>query len=91
MLQKTKGIEVDESVLDVEWDPAPILNAVYYDNECSKILCSVDGKFLGSYYIVDFAKERPVGYIEASKNKTSFLGVHEVLNLIFVGLRNGTW
>ena len=91
LLQKTKGIEVDQSVLDVEWQPAPILNAVYYDTECSKILCSVDGKFLGNYYIVDFNKERPVGSIEASKNKTSYLGFHETQNLIFVGLRNGIW
>lgn len=56
MLKKTKGIEVDESILDVQWEPAPILNAIYYDNQCSKVLCSVDGKYLGLYYIVDMNK-----------------------------------
>lgn len=91
MLKKTKGIEVDESVLDVEWEPAPILNAIYYDTECTKILCSVDGKYLGFYYIVDFSKERPVGSIEGSKIKTSYLGFSESTDSIFIGFRNGSW
>ena len=67
------------------------MNAVYYDNDCTKVLCSVDGKYLGNYYIVDFAKERPIGSIESTKTKTSYLGILESQNLIFVGLRNGTW
>ena len=91
LLKKTKGVEVDESILDEEWEPAPILNAVYYDTDCTKVLCSVDGKFLGNYYIIDFNKERPIGAIEASKNKTSYFGFVESQNLIFVGLRNGAW
>ena len=46
---------------------------------------------MGFYYIVDFSKERPVGSIEASKIRTSYLGFSESTDLIFVGLKNGTW
>lgn len=91
MLKKTKGIQVDESVLDVEWQPAPIMNCIYYDTECTKILCSVDGKYLGYYYVVDFNKERPISGIEASKVRTSYIGFMESQDLLFIGLKNGTW
>ena len=60
---KTKGVNVDDMVLDVEWDPAPILNASYYDKECTKVLCAVDGNFLGNLYVVDFNRDRPVGAV----------------------------
>jgi len=61
LLKKTKGGNVDDVIVDEEWEPAPILNATYYDSECTKILCSVDGKYLGNYYIVDMSRERPIG------------------------------
>lgn len=32
---------MDEVVLDEEWDPAPIMNACYYNQECNKIICTV--------------------------------------------------
>ncbi len=66
LLKKTKGGAVDEVIVDEEWSPEPILNATYYDSECTKILCSVEGKFLGQYYIVDMAKDRPIGSIEST-------------------------
>ena len=56
LLKKTKGGAVDDVIVDEEWSPEPILNATYYDSECTKILCSVDGKYLGHYYIVDMNK-----------------------------------
>lgn len=37
---KTKGVNVDDMVLDVEWEPAPILNATYF-TDSTRILCSV--------------------------------------------------
>ena len=50
----------DEKIPEVEWDPAMILNVCYFDNDCTKIICSVDGKFLGYLYVIDFNKERPI-------------------------------
>lgn len=75
--------------MDVEWEPAPILNAIYFDTECSKVLCSVDGNFLGNFYVIDFTKERPIAAIEAPKNRTNYLGFSESHDLIFTGYRNG--
>lgn len=40
LLMKTKGMNVDDIVLDIEWDPAPILNATYFTDN-NKILVSV--------------------------------------------------
>lgn len=37
-----------------EWEPAPIMNATYYDNACSKVLITVEGKYLGYLYVVDW-------------------------------------
>lgn len=37
---KTKGVVVEDMELDVEWDPAPILNATYFTDN-SRIICSV--------------------------------------------------
>ena len=55
-------MNVDDIVVDVEWDPAPILNATYY-TDSNKILVAVDGPYLGYLYVVDFNKERPVNSI----------------------------
>lgn len=63
LLKKTKGAVVDEVVVDEEWDPAPIMNATYYGPDCNRVICTVEGNYLGRIYIVDFNKERPVGSI----------------------------
>lgn len=57
----------DEKIPEVEWDPAPILNVVYYDLDCTKVLASVDGKYLGYLYIIDFNKDRPIDALIAPK------------------------
>lgn len=62
LLMKTKGVAVDDMVVDIEWDAAPILNATYY-TDSSKILVSVEGNYLGYLYVVDFTKERPINCI----------------------------
>ena len=36
-----------EEKLDVEWDPEPILNVIYYQSDEKRVLASVDGKYLG--------------------------------------------
>ena len=33
--------------LDVEWEPEPILNVIYYQKDQKRVLASVDGKYLG--------------------------------------------
>ena len=43
-----------------EWEPAPIMNATYYDSACSKVLISVEGKYLGYLYLVDWNQPKPV-------------------------------
>jgi hypothetical protein len=49
----------DEKIPEVEWDPAPVLNVSYFDNDCTKLIAIIDGKFLGNLYIIDWNKERP--------------------------------
>jgi hypothetical protein len=67
------------------------MNATYYGGDSNKILCSVEGNYLGNYYIVDFSKERPIGSIESSKSKTSYLHYSDSSDIIFIGFRNGSW
>jgi len=87
---KTKGMNVDDVVLDVEWDPAPILNATYYTDN-NKILCSVEGNYLGYLYVIDFSKDRPVNCIEIPKWKTSYLSFSDTTDMIAIGYKNGSW
>lgn len=87
---KTKGMNVDDIVLDIEWDPAPILNATYFTDD-SKILIAVEGNYLGHLYVVDFNKERPVSSIEIPKWKTSYLSFNDSTDLIAIGYKNGSW
>jgi len=61
----------NEDKKDEEWEPAPILNASYFDNDCSKVICTVDGKYLGHLYIVDWGKDRPIEAIKIPKKKTT--------------------
>ena len=90
LLMKTKGVVVDTVIVDEEWDPAPILNATYYTDN-NRILCSVEGNFLGYLYIVDFNKQRPINCIEIPKLKTSYLSYSETSDVIFIGYKNGSW
>lgn len=82
---------MDEVVVDEEWDPAPIMNASYYGPDCNRVLCTVEGNYLGRIYIVDFNKERPINSIEIPKLKTSYLNFSESSEIIFIGYRNGSW
>jgi hypothetical protein len=90
LLMKTKGVAVDEMVVDIEWEPAPIINATYY-TDSSKILVSVEGNYLGYLYVVDFNKERPINCIEVPKWKTSYLHYSDATDIIFIGYKNGSW
>lgn len=90
LLKRTKGGNVDEKIVDEEWEPSAVLNAVYYDKECTKVLCCVDGKFLGLLYIVDMSKERPVGSILVTKDPTCYLAFEDQ-ELLVLGLTNGSF
>ena len=63
LLKKNKEEKKDDN----EWEPLPILNLTYYDSECTKVLATVDGKYLGFLYLIDFTKERPIDAIPCPK------------------------
>jgi hypothetical protein len=49
MLKKNKG---GAEEVEVEWNPEAILACSYYNQDETKVICSVAGKFLGNLYIV---------------------------------------
>lgn len=67
-----------------------MLNVVYYDKECTKVLCSVDGKFLGLLYIIDMSKERPTASIPVTKEPTCYLAFEDQ-ELLVMGFINGSF
>lgn len=54
----------DDKMPDVEWEPASIMNVVYYND---KVLCTAEGKYLGCCYIIDLNKDRPIEMIPIQK------------------------
>ena len=81
----------DEKIPEVEWDPAAILNVAYYDNDCTRVIASVDGKFLGLMYIIDWAKERPVDALYGPKVPTQYLSFQDNNDLLVMGFKNGCY
>ena len=81
----------DEKIPEVEWDPAPILNLCYFDNDCTRVICAVDGKFLGYLYVIDFNKERPIDALIVPKLQTQFLSFQENNDLLVIGFKNGSF
>jgi hypothetical protein len=41
----------NEERKEEEWEPAPIINATYFDSSCTKVLFSSEGKYSGYLYI----------------------------------------
>lgn len=56
-----------EDQMEVEWDPAPILDVVYYQKDEKRVLASVDGNYLGYLYVVNLSEERPSTAIQVPK------------------------
>ncbi len=81
----------DEKKEEIEWEPAPIMNCSYYDHQCSKVLISVDGQFLGWFYVIDFEKDRPIEAIPAPKQLTSYLKFRDFGDELMIGFRDGSW
>ena len=38
---------LDAKSEDVEWEPAAVLNALYFDTDEKTVIASVEGKFMG--------------------------------------------
>lgn len=87
----------DDKKEDVEWEPAAIMNATYYNNSCSQVLCSVEGKFLGYLYIVDMSfsqnagNDRPIDALPAPKTPTQYLSLVDYGDLLLIGFTDGSW
>ena len=89
LLKKTRGGSIDDKIVDEEWEPSAILGVMYYDTDCTKVLCAVDGKFLGHLYIVDWGKDRPISSIKVGKEQISYLGSNE--DILLMGFTNGSF
>ena len=63
----------DEKKEIEEWEPAPILNCTYYDTSCTKMLISVEGKYLGWLYVIDWNQDRPIEAVPCVKINTNYL------------------
>ncbi|CAD8122108.1 unnamed protein product [Paramecium sonneborni] len=76
----------DDKMPDVEWDPASIMNVVYYGD---KVFCTAEGKYLGCCYIIDLNKDRPIEMIPVQKMQTFHLDYKD--DVLTIGYKNGQW
>lgn len=81
--QKPKAEEMDLTYLlkhkneerkEEEWEPAPIINATYFDTGCTKVLISSEGKYTGYLYVVQWEQDRPIEAFPSLKGiNTSYM------------------
>lgn len=89
LLRRNKN---DDKKEEVEWDPEPLHNCCYMDNNCTKALVSTEKKFEGYFYVVDFKEDRPIDAIPAPKIRTSFMSFDKIDPDIFiVGFIDGSF
>jgi len=88
----------DDKKEDVEWEPAPIMNCTYYNNDCTQVLATVEGKYIGYLYIIDFSQpfsqpmdNRPIDAIQAPKIATQYLNLVDYGDLLLIGFVDGSW
>jgi len=81
----------DEKKEIEEWEPAPIMNATYYDSACTKVLVSVEGKYLGYLYVVDWNQPKPIEAIPLPKINTTYLKFDNYSDWLLIGFVNGMW
>ena len=81
----------DEKIPEVEWDPAPIMNVGYYDKDCTKVIVTAEGKFMGNLYIIDWSKDRPIESIVIPKVPTQFMQMDIKTNMLLLGFKNGSY
>lgn len=77
-----------------EWEPAPILNAIYYNDFSSqneKVLASVDGRYLGYLYIIDLNQDRPIKSIQIAKVPCHIVKFIENDEILVCGYDDGSF
>jgi hypothetical protein len=67
------------------------MNASYTDATCEKMLISVEGKYAGYFYLVDWNEEKPLEAFPAPKSPTKYLRFQNYEDYLLVGFSNGTW
>lgn len=72
-----------------EWEPAPIMNATYYDSSCNRVVITVEGKYLGWIYLVDWNSDRPIEAFPAPKVPTKYLKFQNFEDYLMIGFQNG--
>jgi hypothetical protein len=85
---KNNGEEKKE---EVEWDPESIMNVCYYDYSCNKMIATVQGKYMGWIYVIDWNKDRPVEAIPVPKVPTLFMNFVDFEDLLLIGFKDGSW
>lgn len=66
---------LDDKVVQqvVEWDPAPISSVAYLDEEAGKFICSVEGEYIGYYYVCRFGGDRPLDAVQSTPAVTRMM------------------
>jgi hypothetical protein len=72
-----------------EWEAVGINSAIYYDQDSKYCLVSVDGKFSGYLYIMDFISERPIKAIQINKMVISYMSLDFKSNILYIGSQEG--
>ncbi|EAS07768.2 WD repeat protein (macronuclear) [Tetrahymena thermophila SB210] len=87
LLRRNKNEDKKE---EVEWDPESIMNVCYYDYSCTKILATVQGKFLGHIYIIDWNKDRPIDSLPIAKIPTVNMNFVDD-DILLISFKDGSW
>ena len=91
LLARKEGAKAIKEKLEEEWEPAPILAVTYLDVEGKQFVCSVDGKYLGYYYICQFGGDRPLQAIPSTNIPARFLKFFNGYTTLVAGQDNGTF
>lgn len=81
------GAEKDPK--DEEWEPEPIQQAVYYDQDCRYALAAVGSNYAGHLYVMDFIADRPIHHIAINSVALTYLHLDFKMNILFLGTEEG--
>jgi len=76
-----------------EWEPAPILSSMYYNENINEFLVTADNEFRGFVYFCNFESLRPVKGIEYGYKTVQCLSmnIHPTDNILTIALSNGRY
>jgi hypothetical protein len=76
-----------------EWEPAPILSSMYYNENINEFLATADNEFRGFIYFCNFEALRPVKGIEYGYKTVQCLSmnIQPTDNILTVALSNGRY